>query len=112
MAVPRASKFIGKAAPPEPKVELLHAKLLEMTRRAHKAEKLIFEFIKEREVLDTILVRALYSLDELDFKTGVIEFWGESDEMPKFIHHPVSHARSDINHTLSRLRRWKEKMEV
>lgn len=115
--LPGSDSFIGKAAPPAPKKdppkpELLHAKLMEMTTRAHKNEKLVFEFIKEREVLDKVLVRALASLDELHCKTGMIEFWGESDEMPKFIHHPVVHAKSDISHVLSRLREWKEKMAV
>ena len=117
MALPKGSdKFIGKAAPPEPKEtpnpELLHKKLIEMTQRAHKAEAHVVGFLGEVDTLLTVLRRALGSLYELDTKAGMIEFWGESDEMPKFIHHPVKNAEADIAHVCSRLREHKEKMSL
>jgi hypothetical protein len=57
---------------------------------------------KEIATVRMILTRALKRLYELHPKTGAIEFWGESDEMPKFIHHPVAKAKADISHVI----RW------
>lgn len=57
-----------------------------------------------------ILRRALASLYELHPKTGMIEFWGECDDMPLFIHHPVKRAEADIAAVLSTLRDWEEQL--
>lgn len=109
-ALPGMDPYTGKIG--LPKTELLHNKLMEMTHRAHKNERLVIELLAETKTLITVQRRALASLCELHTKTGMIEFWGESDEMPEFIHHPVTNAKSDISHTLSRLREWEEKLKT